>query len=275
MDDYFIVSVYVTVATICDQFVPPAKYKPKMTVAEIVLVAIVAARYFNNNLERTLILMSQTGYIPSQRRLSVSRYNRQLHQHLDVLELCLAVLMTVTREGGEAFILDSMPVPTCKRARARRCRKVTGRLFCGWCEAKKEKFFGWRLHLVCDPNGLPVQFVMLPGSLHDLTPIYELSVELPPDSALYGDKAYNDAIAEAILLADGVRLIPIRRTNMHQQHDWADEYDLRLYRKGVETVNSQLESMGINRLRARTNNGFFIKVQASLLALWHTQAIAN
>jgi hypothetical protein len=274
MNDHFIVSVYVTVDTICCQFVPPAKYKPKMTVAEIVLVAIVAARYFNNNLERALIIMSQTGYIPAQRRLSVSRYNRQLHRYLDAFELCLAVLMEVSREG-EAFILDSMPVPTCKRVRARRCRKVQGRLFCGWCEAKKEKFFGWRLHLVCDPNGLPVQFVMLPASLHDLTPIYELSVELPEGSALYGDKAFNDAPAEGLLLGDGLRLIPIRRKNMKQQHTWADEFDLRRYRKGVETVNSQLESMGINRLRARTNDGFFIKVQASLLALWHTQALAN
>jgi hypothetical protein len=78
-----------------------------------------------------------------------------------------------------------------------------------------------------------------------------------------------------LLLGEGVRLIPIRRQNMKNQHTWADEFDLRRYRKGVETVNSQLESMGINRLRARINDGFFIKVQASLLALWHTQAIAN
>ncbi|MCI0728099.1 MAG: hypothetical protein L0332_15455, partial [Chloroflexi bacterium] len=86
---------------------------------------------------------------------------------------------------------------------------------------------------------------------------------------------FNDASAEAWLLADGVRLIPIRRKNMKNQPEWADEYDLGLFRKGIETVNSQLESMGLNRLRARTNDGFFIKVQASLLALWHTQAIAN
>ncbi|MCI0643740.1 MAG: hypothetical protein L0346_02485, partial [Chloroflexi bacterium] len=128
MDDHFIVTVYVTVETICRQFLSEAKYKPKMTVAEIVLVAIVAARYFHNNVERALLVMSQMGYIPAQRRLSVSRYNRQLHQYLDAFELCLAVLMEVSR-AGEAFILDSLPVPVCKRARARRCRKVQGRLF--------------------------------------------------------------------------------------------------------------------------------------------------
>ena len=274
MDVNFIVTVYVTIDEICQHVLAKPKYRPKMTPAEILLVAIVAARYFNNNLERALLVLGQTGYIPENRRLSISRYNRQLHLHLDTLEVCVNTLLELSRHG-EAFILDSMPVPVCKRKRARRCRKVHGRMFCGYCAAKDEKFFGWRLHLICNPDGLPVNFVILPAALHDLTPIYELSYELPNGSTLYGDKAYNDANAEDLLRLAFVRLIPVRRRNMKNQHDWADEYDLRQYRKGVETVNSQLESMGINRLRARTNNGFFIKVQASLLALWHTQAIAN
>jgi len=63
-----------------------------------------------------------------------------------------------------------------------------------------------------------------------------------------------------------LRLIPIRRANM-AAHSWADEYDLRLYRHSIETVNSQLEAMGLERLRARTNPGFELKVHASLLAL--------
>jgi IS5 family transposase len=274
MDEHFIVTVYVTLEEICQQFLGQVKYKPKMTAAEILLVAIIAARYFNNNLERALLVLSQTGHIPARRRLSISRYNRQLHRHLDTFELCQSILLELGRYG-DAFVLDSMPVPVCKRKRARRCRKVNGRLFCGYCAAKEEKFFGWRLHLVCNPEGLPVHFIMLPASLHDLTPIYELSYDLPQGAALYTDKAYNDADAEDLLASEGLRLIPIRRKNMKHQHDWADEYDLRRYRKGIETVNSQLESMGINRLRARTNDGFFIKVQASLIALWHTQALAN
>jgi len=34
---------------------------------------------------------------------------------------------------------------------------------------------------------------------------------------------------------------------------------LKHYRKGIETRNSQLEKMGIERLYARTNTGFEIK----------------
>ena len=274
MDDTYIITVFVVFDELCQTLLPAPKYRPKMVPAEILTVAVVAARYFGNHLERALLVMAQAGYIPKARCLSVSRFNRQLHRHGAFLELCLETLLELSR-SGEAFIIDSLPVPVCKRARARRCRKVRGRDFCGYCAAKKEKFFGWRLHLICTPAGQPVAFELLPGAYHDLTPIYELTVDLPKDATLYGDKGYNDATSERFLLADGgVRLVPIRKKNM-KRHDWADEYDLRLYRKSIETVNSQLESMGLERLRARTNGGFDIKVQASLIALWHTQAMPN
>lgn len=273
MDASFIVTVFVVFDDLSQTFLPAVKYRPKMTPAEIMTVAVVAARYFNNNLERALLLMCQTGYLPQARCLSVSRFNRQLHRYGDFLDFCLQALLEVATEG-EAFVIDSLPAPTCKRARARRCRKVRGREYCGYCAAKREKFFGWRLHLICTPAGVPVAFELLPAAFHDLTPIYELSVDLPADAALYGDKAYNCAPVEDLLAADGLRLVPIRRANM-RQHAWADEYDLRLYRKSIETVNSQLESMGLQHLRARTNEGFEIKVYASLIALWHSQMLAN
>lgn len=273
MDDSFIVTVFVVFDDLCRTLLAPAKYHPKMTSAEIMTVAVVAARYFNNNLERALLLLCQTGYLPKARCLSVSRFNRQLHGYADFLDFCLQALMEVATVG-EAFVIDSLPAPVCKRARASRCRKVRGRAYCGYCAAKQEKFFGWRLHLICTPSGVPVSFELLPAACHDLTPIYEISFDLPAGAALYGDKAYNCAPAEALLAADLVRLVPIRRSNM-QPHDWADEYDLRLYRKSIETVNSQLASMGLQQLRARTNEGFEIKVHASLIALWHSQMLAN
>jgi hypothetical protein len=273
MDNTFIVTVFLFFDELTQTFVGKPKYHPKMTPAEVMLVAVIAARYFNNNLERALMILGETGYIPKARLLSVSRFNRQLHHYADCLDFYLQTLMELVRTG-DAFVIDSMPVPVCRRARARRCRKVRGRVYCGYCDAKKEKFFGWRLHLICTPQGLPVAFQLLPGALHDLTPIYEITVDLPTGAAVYGDKGYNYADGEEFLALDGLRLIPIRKKNM-EPHSWEDEYDLHLYRKSIETVNSQLESMGVEHLRARTNAGLDIKVSASLIALWHTQAIKN
>ena len=190
-----------------------------------------------------------------------------MHQLKDWFGLILETLGELCA-AGEAFIIDSMPVPVCKRARARRNKKVRGRQYCGYCAAKKEKFFGWRLHLICTPEGVPVRFTLLPGALHDLTPIHELTVGLPAGARVFGDKGYNSAADEAsILAATKVRLIPVRRANM-KPHVWfMDELELREYRHTIETVNNQCEAMGLQRLHARTNAGFDIKVHASLVAL--------
>jgi hypothetical protein len=64
----------------------------------------------------TVYVTIDEGYIPEKRRLSISRYNRQLHKHLDTFELCLNTLLELSHHG-EAFIVDSMPVLVCKRKR--------------------------------------------------------------------------------------------------------------------------------------------------------------
>jgi len=238
--------------------------------AELLTVAVVAAKYFQNHHERALYVMKGLGYLSGT--ISISRFNRRLHNAAHWFAAILSVICDVFAQG-EVFIMDSMPVPVCKRARARRNKKVRGQEYCGYCAAKKEKFFGWRLHLICNADGVPVSFDLLPAAYHDLTPIHELTYVLPSGACVYGDKAYNALPDEGTIFEDtGVRLIPIRRKNM-QQHGWADDFDLRLYRRRIETVYSQLEKMGLNRLHSRTNAGFDVKVHASLLALAFTNSL--
>ena len=72
---------------------------------------------------------------------------------------------------------------------------------------------------------------------------------------------------ERSILADtGVRLVPARKKNQTPNQLY-DKVMLRRFRKQVETLYSQLESMGVQRLRARTNVGIELKVLASLFAL--------
>jgi hypothetical protein len=150
---------------------------------------------------------------------------------------------------------------------------VRGKAYCGYCAAKGEKFFGWRLPLICTPEGVPVCFDVLPAAEHDLTPIHELTFVLPPAATVFGDKGYvSDPDAQTILAETGVRLVAARRRNMTPL-DWADAYDLRRYRKRIESLYSQLEAMGVQRLHARTNRGFDLKTLASLLALAFTNIL--
>lgn len=165
------------------------------------------------------------GYVKGT--LSISRFNRRLPALADWLRVILEQLMDLLTTGA-AFMLDSMPLPLGKRVRALRCRQVRGRDTCGYGAAKKEKFFGWRLHLGCTPDGLPVNVEIVPAASHDLTPVHELTVTLPAGACVYADKAYNSANDESSVFQDTlVRLVPIRRVNM-KQNAWADDFDLRL-----------------------------------------------
>lgn len=64
---------------------------------EILTVAVVAARYFQNHQERALCMMVQAGYLPT---LSVSRYKRRLHALMAWLEGLLGILCELFAQGG-------------------------------------------------------------------------------------------------------------------------------------------------------------------------------
>src|SRR5215211_3375449 len=263
MDGDFIVTTFVVIDKLMTTLGHRDHALARASDAEVLTVAVVAAKYFQNHLERGLQMMHLGRYLSGP--LSVSRFNRRLHRLTDWLALALETLGELFATG-EAFLIDSMPVPVCRRARARRCRKVRGKEFCGVCHAKKEKFFGWRLHLICTTDGVPVAFDLVPGGLHDLTPVHELTYALPAEATVYGDKGYNGEADEATILAETeVRLVPIRKANMRPNR-WADKLALRQYRKRIEALYSQLEAMGLERLRARTNPGLELKVHAALLA---------
>ncbi len=240
-----------------------------------VTIGVIAACQFQNHHERALCILHALGYLSGP--LSLSRFNRRLHalaRRLSDAVDRLAALLT----AGTIFIIDSMPLPVCRRARAWRCRTVRGAEYCGYCAAKKETralwaAFGWRLHLIITPEGIPVSFDLLPASYPGyplaggMTPVHELMERLPSGACVYADKGYNSADDEAWIEGEtGIRLVPRRRDNM-EPNTLAEMFGLQRYRGRVETVNSQLEAWGVQRLHARTHEGWTIKVLASLFAL--------
>ena len=269
MNDTYIVTAYCVIEDILLAHGYEDDVRAKVSGAEILFVAVIAAKYFQNHHERALYVLVNLGTVG---RISISRFNRRLHALKDWLYGVIAILSEVFTYG-QVFIIDSMPLPVCKRVRAWGCGKVRGRSYCGYCGAKKERFFGWRLHLICTPDGIPVAFDVRPAAEHDLTPIHELTANLPAGSTVFGDKGYiSEPDAKTILHDTSVRLVSIRRKNMTPNR-WIDDFEMREYRHCIETVYSQLHAMGIQSLHARTNHGFDLKTWASLVALVFTNLI--
>jgi hypothetical protein len=237
MDATWIITAFVVIDTLMERLGHRSDVRAQVPDSEILTIAVVAAKYVGSHHERAVQIMHGCGYLSG--RISVSRFNRRLHQLADWMVWIPDVLGEMFTTG-DVFIIDSLPAPVCRRARARRGRKAPGREFCGYCAAKREKFFGWRVHLVCRPDGVPVRVQMLPAGMHDLTPVHELAYGLPAGARLLGDKAYNSAADEASILAEtGVRLVPVRRANMRPHAWFMDDIELRAHRRGIEMTNGQ------------------------------------
>jgi hypothetical protein len=265
MNDAVIVPIFVVIDDVLRALGHRTDPRAQTSDAEVLTVATVAACQFQNHHERALGVMRGMGYLSGP--LSLSRFNRRLHALAHWFLWLLDLLCEVFAFGDATFTLDSLPLPVCHRARATRCKKLRGAEYYGYCAAKKERFFGWRLHLVCSSAGVPVGFTLLPASRHDLNAVHDLAQCLPTGATLYGDKAYNSGDDEAWLAGEwGIRLVPIRRKNMAPNSE-KERKELRHQRAVIEGVNSQLAAWGVQRLHARTQAGFTIKVRATLLAL--------
>jgi hypothetical protein len=86
-------------------------------------IAVVAATYVGSHHERAVQIMHGCG--SRSGRISVSRCNRRLHQRADGMAWIPDVLGEVFTTG-DVFIIDSLPLPVCRRVRARCRRKAPG-----------------------------------------------------------------------------------------------------------------------------------------------------
>jgi len=119
MDAGYIVAVYVIIDDTMGALGHRSHRLAGVSDAEVLTVAVVAARYFGNHHARALAMLQGLGYL--SRALSASRLNRRLHALADWLALLLETLGELFARGQAAiadFVIDSMPVPVCRRVRA-------------------------------------------------------------------------------------------------------------------------------------------------------------
>jgi hypothetical protein len=132
MNDDMIVPIFVVIDDVMCALGHRTHAQAGASDSEVLTVATVAACQFQNHQERALAVMRDGGYLSGS--LSVSRFNRRLHALADWLPLLLDLVGEVFATG-EAFVIDSMPVPVCRRARGRALPQGAGagvlRVLCG------------------------------------------------------------------------------------------------------------------------------------------------
>lgn len=148
----------------------------------------------------------------------------------------------------ELSLIDSFPVPACRVARARRCRRLREHSAFGFDEMAKQTFYGMRLHLrVCWP-GVIVSFNLAPANVHELT-VAEQLFDGVAGHAL-GDRNYWSPRLAAELEAGGLKLLAPYRSAKREKKRWP--LLLVQTRRRIETVIGQLaERFHAKRIWAR------------------------
>lgn len=261
-----------TMFCLCDDLLKVLDYKDdpqcKLSGAEVMLVPLVAARFFGGKIESARKFLVEHDYLSFE--MSQSRLNRRIHALPQDLWLTLfAVLGEVFKlhnPKGE-FVIDSLPVPACDNIRISRCKLFQGEQHRGYTASKKRYFWGLKVHLVVTGEGWPVEFTRTPGSVGDVSALKILDFDLEPGSTIYGDRAYTDYAEEDLLQEAGeITLQAQRKKNAKRVLPLWKEFLGKPVRQRIETSFSQVTSLFPKHINAVTAQGFTLKLICFLLA---------
>jgi hypothetical protein len=271
----------ITLYCLCDELCKALDIRDdvqaQMTTAEVMLTALVAAWLFKGNMEMSRVFLKSNGYVPKM--LGTSRLNRRVHRISDsVWRTVLLILSqahqaltdeTAAFRSRNEFIVDSMPVPACANVRMNRCKLYQDATFHGYIASKQQYFHGLRVHLLTTASGIPVEFVLAPGSQADIRVFKTFELALDPGAVIYADKAYTDYKFE-LLLKDAldVQLQPLRKKNSllnFQTPGWLT-YICAKTRKQIESTFARIADLMPRRIHAVTSRGFELKVALFVIA---------
>ena len=174
---------------------PPPALGQRLTDAQVLTTALVAARFFGGNLVVAKHYMEQHW---GQNLLDKSGFTRRLHTLNDTLLALFATCGDLLKHlHAEArYVLDSFAVAVCHNTRIPRCKLLTGKAYHGRCASKRSWFYGLKVQVVATSDGLPVEFHIHTGAESEQTGRRGRALDLPAGSVLYTEAGYTDYVAE-------------------------------------------------------------------------------
>jgi hypothetical protein len=201
-----------------------------------------------------------------------SRYNRRRRQLVEVTNRIRGAILgrlwrVLEREGRALCVVDSVPVPVVGYHQAAGDHRWWGEADFGRVPSKKQRVYGFKLHLLISHSGLILDFALAPANHHDGA----LTAQLLADKAgltVLGDKGYINGDLQALLAArNSLTLLTPKRRDQREQLPAAVTHAINSFRQVIETVNSQLvEQFQLQRNRAKSLSGLCARVQAKLTA---------
>ena len=194
---------------------------------------------------------------------SISDLISQLFYHLS------AIFKYLNLES--VYVIDSFPVPVCKNIRISKSKLIKGEEFRGYNASKREYFYGgspmrFKVHLISTGYGIPIDFLITAGSIHDNTALQIMDINLPENSHLYGDAAYlNGELKNLLLEFQQIKLKTATKKNSIEKNTWAQELENKYFRKTVENTFSEITYKFPKKIHAVTAAGFLLKLLIAII----------
>ena len=239
----------------------------KVSDSEIITTALVSALYFGGHLDNSRGFMKMTKLVPAM--LDKSRFNRRLHQ---LAELLFSIFYQIGHylksiAGAAEYIIDSFPVAVCDNIRISRCKLLKGKQWRGKQCSMRRYFYGVKVQVLVNDQGIPVEFGFVPGCESDVQALKKLPLAVAAESKIYGDAAYTDCqIEDDMREADLVELMIQRKSNSLRKDEPWIRFIKEQMRKGIETSFSEIKALFLRKIHAVTFKGFLLKLVMFILA---------
>jgi hypothetical protein len=275
-----------TIYCLCDDFLKAMSHRrddpqARLSTAEVMTIPLVAATFFDGNIDKTRLFLHEYGYMPTM--ISKSHLNRRLHRIEPTLwRVLFELLARAFKERNDpefqTYAVDSLAVPVCDNIRIRRCRIYPleegddddgipkKESFRGYIASKRRYFYGLRVHLVVTGAGEPVEFSLAAGSEADVAVFKDLDLDVPEGSIILADKGYTDYDYEDLLEEVGLHLKAQRKKNSKREMPPWEAFLGKPIRQYIETVFSRLTNLFAKKIHAVTPRGFELKIVWFLLA---------
>jgi hypothetical protein len=256
---------------------PRARRRPKITDAELVCLAV-AQILLDCPSERRFLrfAMVRLGhlfpYLPKQ-----PGYNKRMRALApQIVRLLNAIAFRSPSWCDNVRLLDSTPVPCAASRETVRRSQFAGHAGYGYCASHSRYFWGFRLYLLCAPDGMPLAFELAPANAPEREVAAEMLRRVELDGyTVIADKGFAGEGFETLMAELGALFLrpdrkdePRRLGALGGVRQWVESI--------VDTFKGQLS---LERHGAHTMPGLITRIAQRLLALaaglWHNWQIGD
>jgi hypothetical protein len=262
--DALVIALYVRV----DDLLPKRRgpgHPPRITDAELIALAV-AQMFMGVPNDRKFLALARWRlghlfpYLPQQ-----PGYNKRLR----ALAPTIALVITELAVSSPSFcdnlrLLDSTPVPCGQSRETARRSELAGQAGYGWCKSHSRYFWGFRLYLLCAPDGMPIAFELAAANITERVVASEMLARVDLHGyTVMADKGFAGKDFESEMAALGANFLRPDRKDEPPRHG-----SFGPVRQWIESVfwtckgQLTLEAHG-----GRTINGLCTRIALRLLAL--------